>query len=144
MRSPGVLANVFVSNIGASFSTKDLFGGDNTLFSFAGNWNKTTVDRFNPDVIHPEVRVSQLEKKLPNIRFSLTANHYTGPWRLLGRVLYIDIFLEFHSNSLTRPTYARARWLFDAEVAYTFNDTVTFVVGAQNLFDNFPTENPYA
>ena len=123
--------------------TMDLFGGD-TIFSFGANWNKTTVDRFNPDVIHPVVRVSQLEKNLPNIRFLLTANHYTGPWRFLGRVQYIDDFFEYHSNSLARPIYAGARWFFDTEVAYTFNDTVTFVVGAQNLFDNYPTENPYA
>ena len=131
-------------DIGASFSTKDLFGGDNTLFSFAANWNNTEVIKFNPEIINPLVRVGQLEGNLPEVRFSLTANHYKGPWRLLGRVQYYGEFLEFHGDQADLPINATAKWLFDAEVAYTFNDTVTFVVGAQNLFDNYPTENPHA
>ena len=84
-------------DIVASYST-DLFGGDNTLFRFAANWNKTQVDRFNPEIIDPLVRVRQLEGNLPEIRFSLTVNHYQGPWRLLGRVQYYDDFLEFHGD----------------------------------------------
>ena len=130
-------------DIVASYST-DLFGGDNTLFSFAANWNETKVNRFNPEIIDPLVRVGQLEKSLPEVRFSLTANHYKGPWRFLGRVQYYDDFLEFHGNQASLPINATAKWFFDAEVAYTFNERVTFVAGAQNLFDNYPTENPHA
>ena len=51
-------------DIVASYST-DLFGGDNTLFSFAANWNETKVNRFNPEIIDPLVRVGQLEKACP-------------------------------------------------------------------------------
>ena len=130
-------------DIVASYST-DLFGGDDTLFSFAANWNETKVNRFNPEIIDPLVRVGQLEKSLPEVRFSLTANHYKGPWRFLGRVQYYDDFLEFHGNQASLPINATAKWFFDAEVAYTFNERVTFVAGAQNLFDNYPTENPHA
>ena len=130
-------------DIAASYST-DLFGGDNTILSFVANWNQTEVDRFNPDIIDPVVRVGQLEKNLPEVRFSLTANHYRGPWRFLGRVHYYDDFLEFHANQVTLPINGTAKWLFDTEVAYTFNDTVTFVVGAKNMFNNYPTENPHA
>ena len=130
-------------DIVASYST-DRFGGDNTLFSFAANWTETKVDRFNPEIIDPLVRVGQLEKSLPEVRFSMTANHYQGPWRFLGRVQYYDGFLEFHGNQASLPINATAKWLFDAEVAYTFNERVTFVAGAQNLFDNYPTENPHA
>ena len=130
-------------DIVASYST-DLFGGDNTLFSFAANWNETKVNRFNPEIIDPLVRVGQLEKSLPKVRFSLTANHYKGPWRFLSRVQYYDDFLEFHGNQASLPIDATAKWFFDAEVAYTFNERVTFVAGAQNLFDNYPTENPHA
>ena len=129
-------------DIMASYGT-DLFGGDNTLFSFAGNWNKTEVTKFNPEIIN-EVRVAQLEKNLPEVRFSLTANHFNGPWRLLGRLHYYDDFLEYHADQATLPINGGARWLFDAEVAYAFNDTVTFIAGAQNMFDNYPTENPHA
>ncbi len=130
-------------DIVASYST-DLFGGDNTVFSFAANWNKNQVDRFNPDIIDPLVRVGQLEGNLPDVRFSFTANHYRAPWRFLGRVQYYDDFLEFHGDQASLPINATAKWLFDTEVAYTFTERVTFVVGAQNLFDNYPTENPHA
>ena len=34
--------------------------------------------------------------------------------------------------------------MFDAEVAYTVRDALTFVLGAQNLFDEYPEENPGA
>ncbi|NJN51433.1 MAG: TonB-dependent receptor, partial [Gammaproteobacteria bacterium] len=32
----------------------------------------------------------------------------------------------------------------DAEVGYTFNDNISLVAGAQNLFDETPDKNPWA
>ncbi len=117
--------------------------GGNTLISFTGNWTDTEVDKFNPDVIDP-VRVRQLEDALPEFRFALTANHTWGPWRFLVRGQYYDDFFEAHVNSANFIINASSRWFVDAEAAYTFNDTITLVAGAQNLLDEFPTRNPHA
>ena len=46
--------------------------------------------------------------------------------------------------------YPSDRWLVDAEVAYTFdnvaqmNNRLTFILGAQNLLNTYPSENPVA
>ena len=37
-----------------------------------------------------------------------------------------------------------ARRLVDLEAAYTFTNALTLVVGAQNVFDQYPEENPSA
>ena len=120
-----------------------MLGGD-TTFTFAGNWNQTKVDAFNPDIIHPE-KVRQLEEGLPEFRFSLTADHRQGPWRFLSRLHYYDGFVEFFiAGSGLPPTNASPRWLVDAEVSYTFQSGLTLAAGAENLFNTYPTENPNA
>ena len=120
-----------------------MLGGD-TTFTFAGNWNQTKVDAFNPDIIHPE-KVRQLEEGLPEFRFSLTADHRQGPWRFLSRLHYYDGFVEFFiAGSGLPPTNASPRWLMDTEVSYTFQSGLTLAAGAENLFNTYPTENPNA
>ena len=53
--------------------------GGNTLWTFAGNYNKTEVtDINNPDAINAK-RVTQLEQTLPRFRFTLTGDHRQGP-----------------------------------------------------------------
>ena len=119
----------------------EMFGGD-TTFTLAGNWNQTQVDKFNPDIIDSK-QVTQLEENLPNFRFSLTADHLRGPWRFLSRLRYYDDFVEFHTNSSSYRIDAPERLLVDAEASYTFKHGFTLAAGAENLFDTFPTENPY-
>jgi iron complex outermembrane receptor protein len=119
------------------------FGGS-TNWTLIGNWNETTVDEFNPDIIDPDVRVRQLEENLPEFRAALTFNQIIGAWRFLARVNYYDGFFEPHLQDATLPINAKSRWFMDAEVAYTFSESVTVVAGAQNLFDEYPTENPWS
>ena len=86
-----------------------------------------------------ELRVRQLEETIPEFRAALTANHIVGNWRFLGRINYYGKYTEFFANEGTWEINGKAKWLFDAEVAYTFNNTVTLLAGAQNLFDTTPT-----
>ena len=53
-------------------------------------------------------------------------NHY-GPWRSTGN--------EYSLGS---------RNLVDVQVSYDFNENLEMVVGVDNLFDDYPTENPGA
>ena len=122
----------------------ELLGGS-TLFTFAGNWNNTEIDSFNPAIIDPAVQLRQLEDSEPQFRFSLMADHVQGAWRFLTRLHYYDDFTELQGGfDPSEKIYAHARLLVDLEVSYTFADAVTIAVGAQNLFDTYPTRNPYA
>ena len=59
--------------------------------------------------------------------------------RLLGRVGYWD---EWYDNEDGRVYGGET--LVDLEAAYTFANAMTVVVGAQNVFDQYPEENPGA
>jgi len=116
--------------------------------TFAGNWNRLRLDRFDPHVINPK-QVRQIEDGLPQFRFSLTADHTYGPWRFLTRVYFYDEFFEAHANTETRFLTAGERWLMDLEASYTlltlpFTQAVILAVGAENVFDTYPRRNPYA
>jgi iron complex outermembrane receptor protein len=113
-----------------------LFGGDSTL-SLAFNNNKTEVTRFNPDTLNA-ARIRQLEEGLPETRWSLTGTQSWGPLRLLARVSQYD---GWYDNEDGRA-YDGGNFIFDAEVAYNVKAGLTFILGAQNLFDEYPDENP--
>ena len=125
------------------------FGGraGSTLFTFAGNWNTTEVDKRNPRITN-DLRAAQIENTSPEFRFTLSADHSWGPWRLLTRLHYHDDFKDFPIFRATNPVHAHARALLDLEASYTFFSGalggVTLAFGAQNLLDTYPTRNKYA
>lgn len=116
--------------------------GGNTEITFSGNWTDTELDKFNPDIVRAE-RVRQLEDGNPDVRFSLTGTHNRNNWRGLVRVNYFGEYFEDHVDS-GLPIDVGAEFTVDAEIGYTFNDSVTFVLGAQNLLDEEPDLNPFA
>ena len=120
----------------------ELFGGT-TQFTFAGNYNRTTVDDFNPNTISPRTK-QQIEEGRPKIRWSLTADHERGPWQVLGRVRYYGTHIDYHALSNDLFQKVDARFLTDLEVSYNFNDDLSLVVGAENLLDEEPSKNKYA
>lgn len=116
----------------------ELFGGNSSL-SLAFNNNKTEVTRFNPDTLN-DSRIRQLEEGLPETRWSLSGTQMWGPLRLLARVSQYDGWYDNDDGYY----YDGGDFVFDAEVAYTVRDAMTFVIGAQNVFDEYPEENPGA
>jgi iron complex outermembrane receptor protein len=116
--------------------TARLFGGDSSL-SLAFNNNKTEVTRFNPETLDAS-RIRQLEEGLPETRWSLTGTQTFGPLRLLARVSRYD---GWYDNEDGRY-YDGGNFIVDAEVAYNVRGGLTFILGAQNLFDEYPDENP--
>ena len=117
--------------------------GGETVLTFAGNWNDTQVDTFNPRFVDPAVKLRQLEDALPELRFSLMADHFWGPWRFLTRLHYYDDFTTVHELVAEQTIRSHARLLVDLEASYTLGSGVTLAAGAQNLFDTYPTRNPY-
>ena len=114
-------------------------GAGATKLSFAFNWTETSMDDRNPDVINDK-RVIQLEENLPNTRFTLSFDHLQGPWRFLARLRYYDEFVEFSTDDVDARLDADARFILDAEATYSVNDSWRLILGAENLLDEYPSE----
>jgi iron complex outermembrane recepter protein len=120
----------------------EMFGGK-TDFSFAYNHTETKVDSFNPNIINA-TRIRQLEENLPEDRFTFTVNHTQDDWNLLTRVNYYGEYYEAHLDIGSLPIDASAEYTVDAEFGYDVSDSVRLALGAKNLFDEYPDDNPYA
>ena len=123
-------------------TSADLFGGS-TDFSVVYNWTDTKVDSFNPDIIG-DTRVRQLEDNLPEHRASFIASHNQGDWGGLVRLNYYGEYYEAHLDDGTLPIDAGAEITVDVELGYDFTESLSLAVGAENVFDEFPDENPWA
>lgn len=108
----------------------------NTNFSFLFNNTQTDVAKFNPATLDA-TRIRELQEALPETRYNITVNHkMDNGVRLLGRVSYYDDWFDSEDGAVYGGEH-----LLDLEAAYDFNDSTTFVLGAQNALDTFPTEN---
>ena len=115
------------------------FGFGASKLNLAFNWTETTVDDRNPDFINDK-RVEQLEKNLPKTRFTLSFDHQQGPWGVLARLRYYGEFVEFSTDDATARFEADSKFLADAEVSYSFNESLRLIVGAENILDEYPSE----
>ncbi len=114
-----------------------------TTLTFAFNANETKIDKVKSSGIDYK-RTKQVEENLPEVRFSLAANHVQGPWRFFGRLRYYHDFVEFHADYHGWEFEAKKRLLADAEIGYAFDSGVQLTAGAQNLLDTYPTNNPFS
>ena len=67
-----------------------------------------------------------------------------APGNSLARLRYYGDFLEYQADYVGWLIEADSRALMDVELGYNPNEVVRLVVGAQNIFDTYPTENPHA
>lgn len=117
-----------------------------TSVSLAVNWTKTEVTSFDPtdpDELLSAARVLQLEKNNPKWRGYIMANHAEKSWRVMARVNYFGSYTEAHVHSSALLIEAGSEITVDLEVGVRLMENVEMVVGAQNLFNNFPDRNPW-
>ena len=114
-----------------------------TTLTLAANWNRTTVDKFNPRTIDAKKK-HIIEEGRPKIRWTFTADHESGPWQVLGRIRYYGAHVDYAGAGLDPDMMkAEARTLVDLEAAYSFTDNFAMALGAENLLDNEPTRHRY-
>ena len=113
------------------------FGGQ-TEFSLAYNYTSTSVTKFNPVTLDAG-RIRQLESALPSSRYSITANHFNKPWRLLARLSYYG---DWYDSEDGRDY--KGKFVVDAEAAYKVTKSLTLIAGVQNILDETPDKNPDA
>ncbi|WP_444919200.1 TonB-dependent receptor plug domain-containing protein [Microbulbifer sp. JMSA003] len=117
--------------------------GDATDLSFAWNWTDTEVTDFREETIS-DMRLRQLEDGLPNVRGNATFNHTGDNWRGLVRLNYYGSYWEAHLDDYSLPIDAGDEFTVDIEAAYDFNDSMTLIAGAENVFNNYPDKNPWS
>jgi iron complex outermembrane receptor protein len=131
----------------ASVATEH-FGGE-TNYAVAFNWNDTEVDDFTPGIIS-EARIKKLEESLPNTKGYFSIQHRRDFWDVLVRVNYYGSWYEDHLDSdVVRiedgglPIYEDSAVTVDVETGWEWDSGLYLRVGAQNLFDKTPDDNPW-
>lgn len=66
--------------------------------------------------------------------------HEQDNWRLLARANYFGEWEDTGNGTGTQDAEINV----DAEFAYYLNDQIELIIGANNIFDNYPDENPNA
>ncbi|GLX79448.1 ligand-gated channel [Thalassotalea insulae] len=123
--------------------TTGLLDGD-AVFSLAYNWNETTVDSYT--AITGEGKVSRLENDLPNHRGTFTWAQSWEDINMFARVNYFGEFQGVHVDWIGTPEEpgteinADAEVTVDVEVTYYATDELSVSLGAQNIFDVYPSK----
>lgn len=127
-----------------------------TRFMLNYNWTDTTVDRVT---LYPRInadgstylesnlspqRIHMIEDNLPAHRASLsmiqTLSNLSGNLRLN----FYDGFYEDHLDAAAGlDIYAGSELTLDLDISYQLNSDVKLSIGAKNLFDNRPDNNPF-
>ena len=117
----------------------DAWGGSSRL-TLAANYNETEVD--DVGTLNPigEGRVAAIEDLLPNLRGNVSWTHTQGDFRTLVRANYFGGW-DDTGNGVNG---IGAEVLVDVELLYSYSENLDLVVGANNLFDTYPEENPSA
>ncbi len=115
----------------------DLTENGTSNFVLAANYTNTRVTDLGVVAPIGANRVLALEEALPNWRGNLTVTHEEGIFRGLVRASYYGPWFD-NGNDFA----VGGEILFDAEIGAEVYEGVEIVVGAQNLFNNYPDENP--
>ena len=123
--------------------------GNGTL-NAAWNWTETEVDNAGQEVNRN--RVVGLENQNPQNRGVFTYNHFLNDFRFLARLRTYDDWIDSSWSGDTTPRGPQGlgytincgfntdncysgESVVDLEAAYTWNSNYTFVIGANNAFD---------
>ncbi|WP_245156403.1 TonB-dependent receptor plug domain-containing protein [Agrilutibacter solisilvae] len=121
--------------------TGDHFGG-HTTYSLAANWNHTEVtDR--TEAIISDMRVKKLEESLPAYRGYIGVDHQREVFHANARLNWYGGFFEDHLDDGGLPIDEGSAVTVDAEIGWKFASGLYVNVGAQNLFDKVPSDNPW-
>lgn len=118
--------------------TNDWDNWGRTDFQASWAWKKQELDSFTPGLL-TRANVADLTKSIPANRGNFRANHSLGDWRFTLQANYYDEYLSVpSSDDPSRDYWISGEVIFGGEVAYTFRDRYTFIVGADNMFNTMP------
>ncbi len=112
-------------------------GEGTTSFALAGNW---TDNKVKQSASLDPLRIRTIEDGTPAVRGNFTVSHVNAKWRALARANYFGSYYNGHISFT--DMVPGAEMTFDLEVGYNITEKVGLVVGASNVFNNFPDEVP--
>ena len=115
----------------------EIFESSDTNFNLAYNWNKTAVDKFNPDTTSLG-KVRRLEEGQPDHRATFTVAQSWDNASAFIRANYFGEYFAVHADDAEAGGWnemADSAFTIDAEVSYFVTDQITVSAGATNLFD---------
>ncbi len=118
----------------------DLASGSSNLTAVA-NLSDIELTEFNPEFTS-DSRRSQIEEGRPDSRFVVTWTHDQGPWSFMARGRFYGEYYDAPTNDGSVSFYPDSAFLVDVEGAYDVTEDVTVTLGAQNVFDEYPSKNP--
>jgi iron complex outermembrane receptor protein len=122
-------------------------------FTLAANFNDTKVGKVPttstlsslpvPPPLFARVNVATYEEGTPDKKFVASSDWSNGPWgATLKGAFYGSVLVPNATQTLDYRTGDHTVW--DLEARYTFAQKVTWAVGANNLFDEYPNRAPAA
>ncbi|MEQ9507278.1 MAG: TonB-dependent receptor [Hyphomonas sp.] len=122
-----------------------------TLFTFSANHNKFSIEEVKIAGLFLEEDVYDFENGQPETRATLSAMHNIGPYSLMGRANYYGSYTPSQCLAATAPDgfsctgglirqELGSEVLFDFELGYEYNDSTRLMIGARNIFDQYPDE----
>ena len=123
----------------------------------AYNWTHTEVDsiRLYPvtsgntdDLLAPNLttsRIRMLEDNLPAHRATFTLKQFWETFSVIWRASYYGSYYEDHLDAAAGlDIYGKPVTVLDAEINWLSTEQLTLAVGAKNLLDIKPEDNPYS
>lgn len=122
-------------------------GVGSSSVSIAANYTETSVKNQGKIVPLSENRISALEDSLPNWKGNIMFNHQQGIWRGLARINYYGSWINSNNGATNDGVFTPGEnvggeFLVDLELGAQVIENVEVIVGASNVFDNYPNENP--
>jgi iron complex outermembrane receptor protein len=132
----------------------------NWSLSAAYNYTKNTIDErasglgplaSNPNIIlFGRVEGIRFEKGQPKDKIVLSGDGSFGAFGITARTTRFGRVIAPTATSLTGTTlglsdfgpddvFLKPKWITDLEIRYTFKEHATFAIGADNLFDVYPS-----
>lgn len=125
----------------------ELLGG-NMTWTLAYNYNKSKVTRFVAGVISEAQRID-VAHLAPNHRATLSANWVSGPWTFNARENYYGWWEDAVdyptaqdpiTGEFTAAQKFGAKFTTDLDISYTLWNRLTLTLGANNVFNTYPTK----
>ena len=164
-------ARFFINGLDTTTRGVDVVGVYRFGLGGLGNWSLTAAYNYNQNKIDKRLNALGPLAQIPGlvlfgrvegIRFTdgqpedklvLAADGSAGPFGVSARAArYGEVVSPGAATPIAAPTSLsafgpddlrlRPKWITDLEVRYTFKEHATFAVGANNLFDVYPTRRP--
>jgi iron complex outermembrane receptor protein len=120
-------------------------------FTLAANYNQTDVNKVPttstlsglpvPPPLFARVNILTYEQGTPDHKFVASGDWSNGPWgATLKGTAYGSVLVPNATPTLDYKSGAKTVW--DAEARYTFLKDITWALGVNNLFDEYPDRAP--